>query len=74
MLVHLCTNCGSLSCNRIAGDDNPYSLTRLLAGPVGLTPKITRQLTRRGISLLTSAHQCEVYTCLYGHNYLNWPK
>ena len=33
-LVHRCTSCGSLRCNRIAADDNEFALASLAARPV----------------------------------------
>ena len=32
MVVHRCLNCGKISYNRIAGDDNTYALLALLGG------------------------------------------
>ena len=29
MIVHKCLNCGKISRNRIAGDDNPYAIVPL---------------------------------------------
>lgn len=33
-IVHRCTRCGALRCNRIAGDDNEFALASLAARPV----------------------------------------
>lgn len=33
-LVHRCASCGTLRCNRIAGDDNEFVLVSLAARPV----------------------------------------
>lgn len=33
-LVHRCGGCGVVRLNRVAGDDNPYSLVRLAARPL----------------------------------------
>ena len=33
-LVHRCSSCGSLRCNRIAADDNEFALASLAARPV----------------------------------------
>lgn len=30
MIVHRCLSCGKISKNRIAGDDNTYSITKLI--------------------------------------------
>ncbi|MFB6888043.1 RNHCP domain-containing protein [Kitasatospora sp. NPDC056327] len=34
MIVHQCLSCDELSTNRIAGDDNPLPLLRLVLGPL----------------------------------------
>jgi hypothetical protein len=34
MLIHQCLTCGELSANRIAGDDNPLALVRLVLRPL----------------------------------------
>ena len=37
MLIHQCLACGDLSTNRIAGDDNPLALLRLVLRPLRST-------------------------------------
>lgn len=59
MAVHLCLGCGKLSRNRIAGDDNPYTLLSLL----GNLAKI------QSIELLTLKDKEEVLTAIFGHNH-----
>ncbi|MCL5969913.1 MAG: RNHCP domain-containing protein [Patescibacteria group bacterium] len=69
MVVHLCLNCGKVSCNRIAGDDNPYVITCLLEEPSSLSKEIITRLASQGISLLTQDDKQEVLTSLYGYDY-----
>ena len=59
MLVHLCRNCGKVSCNRIAGDDNPHSLLSLLG----------QQSEINGIPLLTVKDKEQVLTAVFGYNH-----
>ena len=59
MVVHLCLNCGKLSINRIAGDDNPHSLLSLLELREGA----------KGIKLLVLEDKDQVLTALFGYNY-----
>jgi hypothetical protein len=69
MIAHLCLGCGHISCNRIAGDDNTYTLTCLLDEPVKLNNKIITRLTSQGIRLLTQEDKPEVLSTLYGYSY-----
>jgi len=63
MVVHQCFRCGKISCNRIAGDDNPYALTCLLE---------QSDNNRQGIRLLNQDDKKNVLTILYGYNYLKY--
>ena len=69
MIVHLCLNCGRISCNRIAGDDNSYVVACLLEVPNKLNTEITKRLASLGIRLLTQKDKPEVLTTLYGYDY-----
>jgi len=70
MIVHVCLGCGRVSPNRIAGDDNSYSVACLLQEPNSLGEQITAILAGRGIKLLCQEDEKEVLTCLYGFDYL----
>lgn len=61
MIVHLCLNCGKISCNRIAGDDNSYAIISLLDN--------STKLSSRGVRLLTQKDKQEVLIALYGYGY-----
>jgi len=67
MIVHLCLNCGRISCNRIAGDDNAHTILRLLDDSVHIDGEIIDRLNRQGISLLSLDDRPEVLTALYGY-------
>ena len=70
MIVHLCLHCGKTSCNRIAGDDNPYVITCLLDEQSNLNSELITGLTGQGIRLLTQEDKQEILTSLYGYDYL----
>jgi hypothetical protein len=38
VLIHRCQGCGTLSSNRIAGDDNPLLLLRIAVKPLAQPP------------------------------------
>ncbi len=59
MLVHSCPGCGKLSCNRIAGDDNPYALLSLLGSD---------KQDRESI-LLTVDDREEVLSAIFGRSH-----
>jgi hypothetical protein len=58
-IVHECLKCGRLSSNRIAGDDNPYSILSLFDQPV----------QKRRIPMLTLEDREQVLTALFGCNH-----
>lgn len=74
MIVHLCLNCGKISCNRIAGDDNTDIITCLLEDRNKLSKEIIVSLTNQRITLLNQEDKHEVFTSLYGYNYQQYLK
>ena len=58
-VVHQCARCGAISYNRIAGDDNSYSILSLLENPI--------QLKR--IRILTLEDKEQVLTALFGYGH-----
>lgn len=74
MIVHLCLNCGKISCNRIAGDDNSYVITSLLERPSNLSREVATRLLNHGIKLLTQDDKREVLTSLFGYEYQKYFK
>ena len=71
MVVHLCLNCDKISYNRIAGDDNTYSLTKLFkeTGDLNLDPNLAARLRNLNIRILTQEDSELVFTALYGYDY-----
>ncbi len=61
MIVHKCLGCGKISCNRIAGDDNTYTITSLL--------ETSTAKSSNDLKLLTKEDSDQVLTVLYGYNY-----
>jgi hypothetical protein len=58
-IIHQCTKCGIISCNRIAGDDSPHSILSLLENPIQL----------RRTQTLTMEDKEQVLTALFGYNH-----
>lgn len=66
MIVHECTNCGKISPNRIAGDDNVYMILSILDESLSVSDTVGIRLQQRGISMLTQADKNDVKTALFG--------
>jgi hypothetical protein len=69
MLVHYCLTCGKISCNRIAGDDNAYSIIGLLDAPVEIEVSLMREVINSPIRLLTLSDKEMVKRALFGNAY-----
>lgn len=69
MIVHLCLNCGKVSCNRIAGDDSSYVITCMLEKPGNFGEKVITRLASQGIRLLTQDDKRDVLIGLFGYDY-----
>jgi len=61
MLVHICDECGKLSINRIAADDDNERILRVFAASQRLDPDTQAALTHAGITPL-DARQKELVT------------
>jgi hypothetical protein len=61
MIVHSCLNCGKISPNRIAGEDNPHVVISLL--------DVSDKVTSSNIKLLTMEDRQMILTILYGYGY-----
>lgn len=72
MLVHRCTNCGDLSINRIAADDDPMAILIAFEQGASSTGQFQQMCFEQGILLLQESDRPEVEACLYGaaiHSY-----
>jgi len=66
MLIHQCTNCGKLSPNRIAGDDNEYRILCLLNESIDLNVILANQLEIFGLTIITSKNKKDALISLFG--------
>jgi len=69
MIIHLCLQCGKISCNRIAGDDNSYVITQLLEKADTLSQDIAERLVKCGITCFTQKDKEIIFISLYGYDY-----
>ena len=74
MVIHLCLNCGQISCNRIAGDDNAYTIISLLEISKTVNQNLIDKLNMVNIKLLTDNNKHKVLITLYGYDYQKWLK
>ncbi|EKD53248.1 MAG: hypothetical protein ACD_61C00094G0005 [uncultured bacterium] len=74
MIVHLCLNCGKVSCNRIAGDDNSYSIVQLMNAPIKPDTDLIAKLCSSNIDLISQEEKSLVLTAIYGNNYERYLK
>ena len=74
MIIHQCLNCGKLSPNRIAGDDNEYQIFSILKESINLSVDITTQLRNIGLEPITTSNKEEAFISLFGINYQKYIK
>lgn len=67
MLIHECNQCGKISINRIAGDDDPSKILEVLAISHDLNQDIKDTLEQSGIRLLINTDLTEIKTQLFGN-------
>jgi len=71
MLIHECVNCGKISINRIAGDDNTEAILRRFKESQGLPPEKRSLLEHSGIEVLSDERREEVLIQLFGKDVRN---
>jgi len=64
MLIHKCTECRTLSINRIAADDHPESILEVFSEPQLLDQQTRAACENQGISILNDMER--IYIQLYG--------
>lgn len=69
MLVHQCLNCGQISPNRIAGDDNEYQILSILEDSFKLDASLKDKIKNLGINIISLENKDEVLISLFGINY-----
>ena len=76
MLIHQCTDCKTLSINRIAADDDSGTVMAVFQDSLTLGHQIQSLCQEYGIVLLKAEDTKNVYTQLYGHQVeipvINW--
>jgi hypothetical protein len=68
MLVHRCTECGKLSINRIAADDDAETMLAIYQDSHRLSRHVCAELEAAGIQTLTAADVTKVSDLLFGRN------
>jgi hypothetical protein len=66
MLIHQCLDCGKISINRIAGDDNSETILKLFEGSFNLPDDLKKTIIESGIKILTKEDKQELRTQLFG--------
>jgi DNA-directed RNA polymerase subunit RPC12/RpoP len=66
MLVHRCLECGKVSANRIAADDDSLLIFRLYADSMKIEQSIKDRIEAAGVSLLDARHEGIVRAQLFG--------
>lgn len=69
MLIHQCVNCGQISPNRIAGDDNEYQILSILEDSFNLDTHLISKIKNLRINIITPEKKEEVLISLFGINY-----
>lgn len=66
MLIHECMECGKVSINRIAADDDPQAILQLIAGSREAGLSLAVQLAEKGIGVLADSDIDIVQKQLFG--------
>ena len=74
MIIHQCLNCGKISPNRIAGDDNEYQIICIMKGSINLDESLIAQIRNMGLKPIASSNIEEAYISLLGINYQDYIK
>ncbi len=77
MLVHECTDCRTLSINRIAADDDSATVLAVFEASLGMDAQMRSRCFQYGIAVLNAEDRKIVHTQLYGRSVepsiANWP-
>jgi len=68
MLIHECAKCGKISINRIAGDDNPEEILKILEESRRLSSEKRDRLKRNGIGVILQGEREKIITQLFGRD------
>ena len=65
MLIHECEECGSMSINRIAADDDPDSIMEVFQASLALGHNVSMKCKEQGVAIL---HEADIVSAqLYGY-------
>ncbi|MEW5872732.1 MAG: RNHCP domain-containing protein [Chloroflexota bacterium] len=68
MLIHVCVDCGKVSINRIAADDDAQRILELFEDSLQLDAPIRRRLAKSGVGTLRATDLALVRARLFGRN------
>jgi len=68
MLIHQCSECNTLSINRIAADDDSESILTVFQESLWDGYELQGLCQKQGIALLGADQNELIYTQLFGHN------
>jgi len=68
MLIHECTECGSLSINRVAADDDSESILEVFSTSLQNSYQFRTRLEADGIIMLNAEDDESVRSQLFGQN------
>lgn len=66
MLVHLCSGCGTVNVNRIAGDDSCEAILNVFIASQSLADSARRAVEAEGITLLCDRDSERLHVALFG--------
>lgn len=69
MLIHECLGCKKISLNRIAGDDDPENILKVLKESQQLPPDKKNRLQENNIKLISDDNKKEVLGQLFGKDF-----
>ncbi len=72
MLIHLCVHCGKISINRIAADDDAFTIVDTFQSSLRLDAELKTSFVQQGIQVLEEADQEIVHTRLFGKSIQNF--
>lgn len=70
MIIHLCIRCQKISINRIASDDNPEQILRLLEQSSNLGEEEKNRIKSSGITLLVKEDREGIESQLFGKRWV----
>jgi predicted RNA-binding Zn-ribbon protein involved in translation (DUF1610 family) len=70
MLIHHCQECGKISINRIAADDDPREVIQVFEASSSIGSELWERIEAEGIDVFGPDQADEVRTQLYGKDYL----